>query len=86
MERKEILKSIQQIKQSQAWGIFQEELRKKFDNLYLQAMSSELSDSERVHKLEQQKGVAYALDLMDAIEATLLEQENLNEPEEEDDE
>jgi len=36
-------------------------------------MDSSKGDGERVHYLEQQKGIAFAIDLLDAIEKSLQE-------------
>ena len=41
------------------------EMTDRFNSLYMEAMNSDIGDSLRVHRLEQQKGVAFAIDWLE---------------------
>jgi hypothetical protein len=64
-------------------------MQEQYNKLFKLSLDDKLSDSERVHKLEQMKGVAWAMNLTDALINTMqgeLEyEENLEEITEMDD-
>jgi hypothetical protein len=64
---KEILAHLYQTKQSEGFRIFIEELTIKFNELYREALDPNLNDAEVRRKLEQQRGVAYATNLMETL-------------------
>ncbi len=49
----------------------------RYNSLFSEAMRSDLSDSVRTHKLEQMKGVGYAIGLRESLIKEL--EEELNE-------
>ena len=62
-----MLQELEALKKNKAWKAFMNEMRQKFNNLYLEAMNPKLSDSARVHKLEQQRGIGLAIDWYDSV-------------------
>jgi hypothetical protein len=67
MQNKETLAHLYQTKQSEGFRIFIDELKIKFNELYREALDPNLSDAEVRRKLEQQRGVAYATNLMEKL-------------------
>ena len=56
------LEKLEKLQSNQMFQRFLQEMWQKVQGLYLESMSQELTDSQRVHKLEQQRGVAFAMD------------------------
>lgn len=45
------------------YQILQTELQEKYNSLFRQTLDEKLTDTQRVHRLEQMKGVAVAMNL-----------------------
>lgn len=50
------------------------ELTEKYNRLYREAMNPNLDDHQVRHKIEQHKGIAYAMTLMDELERAVIDE------------
>ena len=64
---KEALSLLEETRNSQGFRLYLMELEAVFNRLYREAMNPNLNSEERVHRLEQQRGVALAINLMDDL-------------------
>jgi hypothetical protein len=71
-------------REAPGFQLYLSELEEVFNRLYREAMNERLSSEERVMKLEQQRGVALAINLMDNLLAAYdgFDVEEENKPEE----
>lgn len=59
------LQKLEELESNPMFKRFLSEMWEKVQGLYLESMNPNLTDSQRVHKLEQQRGVAFAMDWFD---------------------
>jgi hypothetical protein len=63
----EMLSHLKVVKESPGFQMFHSELEEAFNRAYRESMDDKLSSERRVMKLEQQRGIALAMNLMDVL-------------------